>query len=257
MEPQKKYRTPDGLPVDIAYFTITSEHLATRSKSLPKRELKVLLIQRDPKSEAFPSHWAFPGGFSHEHESLDEAARRELKEETNVGDESIFMEQLRTYYTPGRDPRGWIPSVVYVALLHERCFANIQAADDAAEARLFTIEEALQLPLAFDHREILEDAIQWVRTKVLTTTVAREFLDEEFTINELYHLISTVVPEFEEDKTNFKRKLIGTQTRQGLLEEAVDRNGEPKFSDEYSQRKAQLYRFTDYQPKLSIYDSSL
>lgn len=257
MEPTKKYRTPDGLPVDIAYFTITSEHVATRSKSLPKRELKVLLVERDPKSEAYPGHWAFPGGFSIEHESLDEAARRELKEETNVGDDSIFIEQLRTYYTPGRDPRGWIPSVVYVTLLHERYFANMQAADDAADARLFTIEEALQLPLAFDHYQILQDAIEWVRMKVLTTTVAKEFLAEEFTINELYHLIRTVVPEFEEDKTNFKRKLISTQTRQGLLKEVVDENGEPKYSDEYSQRKAQLYRFTDYEPKLSIYDSSL
>ncbi|MNY34773.1 hypothetical protein D3C86_1691400 [compost metagenome] len=155
------------------------------------------------------------------------------------------------YSKPGRDPRGWIISHAFFALVHEKLLTERRAATDAADVRLFPLEEALRMELAFDHREILTDAWHQIQAKMLTTTIAKEFLPEEFTISELYQVIQTVVPHFEE--RNFIRKITSTQSRKGIIEEVHDRHGEPKFSNRYSQRAAQLYRFTDLTPQLSIY----
>lgn len=242
-----RYRTPDGAPGDIVIFTITSEEKAAPKKTLPVRQLQVLLIQR--KKWPFEGQWALPGGFCNESESLYECARRELQEETGVAD--VHMEYLNVYSEPGRDPRGWIISHAFCALAHERWLADRRADDDAADVRLFPVEEALRMELAFDHRVILADALQRIREKMLTTTIAKEFLPEEFTMSELYQVIRTVVPEFEE--RNFLRKITSTRSRKGIIEEVRSEDGRPKLSNRYSQRAAQLYRFTDLVPQLSIY----
>ncbi|MBM7568694.1 NUDIX hydrolase [Paenibacillus sacheonensis] len=242
-----RYRTPDGAPADIVIFTITSRERGTAKKSLPLRQLEVLLIQR--KAWPFQGQWALPGGFSKETETLMDSALRELREETGVAD--VHIEYYGAYSTPGRDPRGWMISHAFFALVHEHALANRRAADDAADVRLFPIEEALEMNLAFDHREILADALHQIRVKMLTTTIAKSFLPEEFTIGELYQVIEAVVPEFEE--RNFIRKITSTRSREGIIEEVLDSKGEPKQSNRHSQRAAQLYRFTEYVPRLSIY----
>lgn len=242
-----KYRTPDGAPSDIVIFTITSRERKAGKKALPERELQVLLIQR--KKWPFEGQWALPGGFCGEEESMYECARRELMEETGVAD--VHLEYFNVYSEPRRDPRGWIISHAFFALVHERYLADRKAQDDAADVRLFPVSEALRLELAFDHRRILGDALERIREKMLTTTIAREFLPAEFTIGELYQVIRTVVPEFAEQ--NFIRKVTSTRSREGILEEVEDEKGGRKLSNRYSQRPAQLYRFTDYTPKLSIY----
>jgi len=243
----RNYRTPDGAPADIVIFTMTSTPRKTKKKSLPHRQLEVLLIQR--KAWPFEGQWALPGGFSKETETLLESAKRELAEETGVQD--VHIEYFNAYSTPGRDPRGWIISHAFFALVHEQQLTGLKADDDAMDAKLFTVEEALRMDLAFDHHEVLVDALQQIQRKMLTTAIAREFLPEEFTIGELYQVIQTVVPTFEEQ--NFIRKITSTQSRKGLIEEARDSKGELKMSNKYSQRAAQLYRFTDYVPQLSIY----
>ncbi|GEB35651.1 MULTISPECIES: NUDIX hydrolase [Brevibacillus] len=247
----KKHRSPDGLPTDICLFTILSVPRATKTKSLPHKQLAVLLIKR--KSDTYGEQWALPGGFSKESETLDECAYRELKEETNI-DRDVHIEQLKTYYKPGRDPRGWIPSVAYVSLVHEDLLKHAQAADDASDAQLFPIEEAFALNLAFDHREILTDALQRVREKMLQTNIAKAFLPERFTLSELLQVIETVVPSFKvNDRGNFERRLLATTRRQGILEAAVDDSGQPVYSTEYSNSPAKLYRFSDFIPTAMIY----
>lgn len=243
----RKYRTPDGAPSDIVIFTITSTERDTPKKALPLRELQVLLIRR--KAWPYEGSWALPGGFCKETESMHECARRELEEETGVTD--VHMEYLNVYSKPGRDPRGWMISHAFFALVHDKWLAARRADSDAADVQLFPVEEALRMELAFDHRDILTEALRKIREWMLTTAIAKEFLPEEFTIGELYQVIQTVVPDFEE--RNFIRKITSTQSRRGLIEEAKDRNGQPKHSNQYSQRPAQLYRFTDYVPQLSIY----
>jgi 8-oxo-dGTP diphosphatase len=244
-----KYRTPDGAPADIVIFTITAEHMNRTTKSLPKRELKVLLIKR--KIWPYEGMWALPGGFSNDKESMYETARRELEEETGIS--GVHMEYFNVYSQPGRDPRGWIISHAFFALVHEDCLAQRKAADDAADVGLFSMKELEQsgLELAFDHREVIQDALEQIHSKMLLTSIAKEFLPDEFTLSELYQVIQTVVPDFEE--ANFIRKMKSTQSRSGVLEQVVDAKGDPKKSNEFSQRAAQLYRFTGVMPRLSLY----
>jgi ADP-ribose pyrophosphatase YjhB (NUDIX family) len=241
------YRSPDGAPTDIVVFTITSTEKPGSQKTLPIRQLQVMLIQRT--RWPYEGKWALPGGFTRESETVHDCAKRELLEETRVSD--VHLEYFNVYSSPGRDPRGWMISHAFLALVHEGYLAGRTTSDEAAEVRLFPIDEALNMDLAFDHRLILKDALDQIRRKMLTTTIAREFLPEQFTISELYQIIRTVVPAFEEK--NFIRKITSTQSRKGILEEVRDRNGNPMMSNKYSQRPAQLYRFTDYMPELSVY----
>lgn len=241
------FRTPDGAPTDIVVFTITRTERTGAKKALPLRRLEVMLIKR--KQWPCEGMWALPGGFTRESETVEACARRELLEETGVAD--VHLAYFNVYSAPDRDPRGWMISHAFFALVEERYVASRRTSDEASDVRLWPVEEALAMELAFDHRTIVQDALERIRREMLTTTIARAFLPETFTISELYQVITTVVPTFEEK--NFIRKVTSTQSRRGILEEALDEEGRPMMSNRYSQRPAQLYRFTDYVPELSIY----
>ena len=133
--------------VDIVIFTIQSE------------ELKVLLVKRG--IPPFKGQFALPGGFVHEDESLDEAARRELREETGVSD--VYLEQLYSFGQPGRDPRERIITIAYYALISADC-SLLAAGSDTTEAIWWPVNK---LPaLAFDHREIFDYALERLRNKL-------------------------------------------------------------------------------------------
>lgn len=116
--------------------------------------LKVLLVQRS--RPPFAGCWALPGGFVEPNEPLEAAARRELREETGV--EPAHLEQMHTFGDPGRDPRGWTISVVYLALLGEDEARGWQpqAGSDASLVGWFDLDDPP--PLAFDHDQILSYA---------------------------------------------------------------------------------------------------
>jgi 8-oxo-dGTP diphosphatase len=117
--------------------------------------LEVLLIKRG--REPFEGHWAFPGGFVDKDESLEDAAGRELLEETGLG--GVHLEQIGAFGDPGRDPRGHTVTVVFAGMLDEPALVN--AADDASDAAWHS---ALHPPrLAFDHNKILSIAIHRAR----------------------------------------------------------------------------------------------
>jgi 8-oxo-dGTP diphosphatase len=122
--------------------------------------LHVLLIQR--AQEPFQDAWALPGGFVDLDESLEEAAGRELAEETGV--EGVDLEQLQTYGDPNRDPRGRVISVAYCTLLPSKNIQHIQGGSDASQARWFPVDE--HPSLAFDHSKILADALNWVKDRI-------------------------------------------------------------------------------------------
>lgn len=111
---------------------------------------EVLLIER--ANEPFRGKWALPGGFVDKDEALEDAAARELAEETGL--RGILLTQMHTFGTPGRDPRGHTVSVVYVGYLTEGAVAV--AGDDAVNAEWFGLEEMPEM--AFDHRKVIDMA---------------------------------------------------------------------------------------------------
>jgi len=173
--------------VDIVIFTIRDARL------------HVLLVKRG--IPPFQGRWAIPGGFVLEGESLDDAALRELREETGVAD--LYLEQLYSFGDLDRDPRGRVVTIAYYALISADRAAPV-AGTDAAEARWWPVDELPEL--AFDHPRILEYAIERLRNKLEYTTVGFQLLPETFTLSEL-QLVYEAILGRRLDKRNFRRKL--------------------------------------------------
>lgn len=167
---------------------------------LDEDELKVLLIRRG--QEPFAGKWALPGGFVGMEESLEEAARRELEEETGL--RQVYLEQLYTFGDVGRDPRGRVITVAYFALT--RVLAQpVRAATDADAAAWFGMGE---LPrLAFDHAAILKAARQRLRSKVRYQPIGFALLPARFTLTQLQRMYEVILGR-ELDKRNFRKKVL-------------------------------------------------
>ena len=173
--------------VDIVIFTLRDG------------TLQVLLVKRGVPP--FEGQFAIPGGFLREDESLEEAALRELYEESGV--RNVFLEQLYTFGDPKRDPRGRVVTVAYYALIASDKLSLVAGAD-AAEAQWFLANELP--PLAFDHKSILEYALERLRNKLEYTTVGFQLVPEKFTLGELQAVYEAILGR-QLDKRNFRRKI--------------------------------------------------
>lgn len=211
-----KFERP-GLTVDCVIFGL----------DLDERSLKVMLVERD--LEPFAGMWAVPGGFVRTGESLEAAAERELREETGIGE--VFLEQLYTFGEPGRDPRGWVVSVAYYALVSPEKHA-IAASTDARQARWFPVTHLP--PLAFDHEKIFRVALQRLRGKLTYAPVGFELLPGKFTIKQLQRLYEIVLGR-RLDNRNFRKKIFSMDVLRELDEV---QKGVPH-------RAARLYKFDE------------
>ena len=188
-------------------------------------DLKLLLIQRalDP----FQGKWALPGGFVRIEEGLEQAARRELAEETGIT--RLYLEQLFTFGDPKRDPRERVVSVAYYALV-KLAAHPVRAASDARNAAWFPVAD---LPaLAFDHAAIVELAFQRLKTKVRYEPIGFELLPEKFALSELQRLYEVILAQ-PVDKRNFRKKILSM----GLLQDTDE------IQQDVTHRAARLYRF--------------
>lgn len=194
-------------------------------------KLKVLLIQRG--HDPYQGFWALPGGFVEMEETLEQAALRELEEETGVT--NVFIEQLYTFGEPDRDPRGRVVSVAYFALVN-LAEHPVQPASDAKNVQWF---ETDNLPkLAFDHEHIFQMAIDRLRAKVRYQPIGFEVLPENFTLSELQDLYEIIlgIKHLSADRRINKRNFRTRILKMGVLKEVGKQEG-------VAHRPAKLYSF--------------
>jgi 8-oxo-dGTP diphosphatase len=208
-----------SLTVDCVVFGVSQEDA-----------LQVVLIER--ADEPFKGRWALPGGFVNvsddgdQGEDVEAAARRELAEETAV--EVAYLEQLATFGTPGRDPRGRVISVAHMALV--RSVDHVPTpGSDAARARWWPV--ARTPSLAFDHKRILDTAVERLRGKVRYAPIGFALLPPTFTLTQLQILYEAVLGR-SLDRANFRRQILAM----GILAAAGKQKQVPH-------RAATLYRF--------------
>ncbi|MCR5214521.1 MAG: NUDIX hydrolase [Eubacterium sp.] len=229
-----KYTRP-SVTVDIVIFTLDEED-----------NLNILLINRG--GYPYKGFWAIPGGFVEAgKESLEQAAARELKEETNIS--NVYLKQLYTFGNPGRDPRTPVISVAYTALVPKEML-DIKAGDDADDAQLFKIKydiegmiftnESLTITednLAFDHRDIIKMAITRLRNRIDYEDDAFNLLKNknEFTISELKK-IHEAIKNKNIDLPNFRKAFLRDYVESGKVIE-LDKNLEGKG------KPAKLYKY--------------
>ena len=191
--------------------------------------LNVLLV---PRAEApFAATWALPGGFMSPSERPEETAQRKLTEKTGVG--AVYLEQLQTYASPDTDPRGWIPTIAYLALI------DAAVLREDSNARWVPVDD---LPaLAFDHARIVRDGVERLRGKLWWSNIAVGLLPERFTMPQaraVFEAISGVTYE----PSNFRRELDQSGLVRATGSVARHRPGRP----------AALYEFVERRPAWSL-----
>lgn len=221
-----KYERP-SVTADIAIFTLDEDN-----------DLNILLIKRG--GHPYKDHWAIPGGFLNLKETIDETAARELKEETGIDvSEGIELRQLMTVGSPDRDPRTYVVSVAYTALVPKGKL-KIKAGDDAKDARLFKIKpkdkeqsdfifisEDMIIgseDLAFDHSFIIKEAIKRLQGRLNYTDDSFALLKnrESFEIYELQKIHEAIMfTKF--DIPNFRKKFLVNFVNKGFAVKTGDR----------------------------------
>jgi 8-oxo-dGTP diphosphatase len=191
-------------PAQFPAFAVTVDVvILTMSEGM----LHVLLVCRG--EEPFQGTWAIPGGFKRPTETLHEAAKRELLEETGV-DASMLPTQFGAYGDPGRDPRMNVVTVAYLAVVRD--VGAVVAGSDAAAAALLPVSDVLngKVELAFDHLRIVHDAIERVRVELEVSGIATAFVGPTFTLAEL-RAVYEAVWGVQLDAANFRRSIVADE----------------------------------------------
>jgi 8-oxo-dGTP diphosphatase len=195
------HRVPKGYD-NSAYptFSVTVDVVIL---SVVDGQLMVLLVQR--KADPYEGAWALPGGFKTPDETFDEAAARELREETGAVAPK-HLAQFGAYGDPGRDPRGNVVTIGYLAVTAE--VGEIEAGSDAEKAGLWSVADVFggEVELAFDHERILRDAVEQARDQLEGTDLATAFVGPRFTLSELQSVYEAIWGD-ELDTANFRRSL--------------------------------------------------
>jgi 8-oxo-dGTP diphosphatase len=188
-------------PSEFPAFAVTVDVVIL---TMSEHRLHALLVRRGVAP--YEGMWAIPGGFKRPAETLDEAAKRELAEETGV-DAASMLAQFGAYGDPERDPRMNVVTVAYLAVLRD--VGPIVAGTDAAAAALVPVSDVLdgKIEVAFDHARIMRDAVERVRDELELSGIATAFVGTTFTLAEL-RAVYEAVWGIELDSANFRRSLL-------------------------------------------------
>ena len=192
---------PDGYDIrDFPPFAVTVDVVVL---TVVDRDLHVVLIRRH--GEPYAGSWALPGGFKKPDETLHDAAVRELAEEAGIAAPGRLL-QFGAYGDPGRDPRGSVVSIAFLAVGPD--VPDLVAGSDAADARLWRVSEVVDgtVPLAFDHHRILLDALDHAADRLQHSDLATAFVGPTFTLTELRSVYEAVWGE-SLDAANFRRSM--------------------------------------------------
>lgn len=204
--------------VDVVLFTVL------------KNKLNVLLLKLD--EEPFVGKWALPGGLVTKNENLEGAARRHLRDRAGITD--VYLEQLYTFGDPDRDPRGWVVSVAYFALIPHSQY-KLKTMSRFKDISWKTVD---RLPsLAYDHEKIIRTANDRLRSKLEYTNIIYSLMPEEFTLTELQKMYEILL-NTKLDKRNFRKKIESL----GLLEKLNKKRADG------AHRPANLYSFKSRSP---------
>lgn len=210
--------------VDLVIFTVQNDCL------------QVLLVRRpDDADEPFPQRWALPGGLVdvRRDATLEDCALRKLQQKTGVT--SPYLEQLGSWGSATRDPRGWSTTHVYFALIPADALV-LQAGGNARDVRWMPVgATGVDTPLAFDHAQLLAAALERLRAKVEYTSLPAYLLPEEFTLGDLQHAYEVVLARAL-DKSAFRTRMLAADFIAPVDAVRVGAN-----------RPAQLYRLADRQ----------
>lgn len=199
--------------------------------------LHVLLVERG--GEPYAGAWALPGGFKRPDETLDDAARRELREETGMIAPK-HLAQFGAYGDPGRDPRTNVVTVAYLAVTPDP--GSLQPGTDAAAARFWPVGDAVQdLPMAFDHQRILSDAVDRAAEQLEQTDLATAFVGETFALSELQSVYEELW-QAEFDPGNFRRSLTTPSPAAGAPDRYVEPTGQRAKASPRGGRPPELFR---------------
>lgn len=207
-----KYNRP-SVTVDVLIFTIQED------------ELRMVLVKRGV--EPFKDMWATPGGFIHMDESLEDAATRELVQETGI--KNVYLEQLYTFGDPKRDPRTRVITVAYFALVSDENI-KLSASTDVKEVRWFSVNKLPQL--AFDHGKIVSYALNRLQSKIEYSNIVYGLLPDKFRLSQLQKVYEVILGK-KLDKRNFRKWILS----RGLLEPTGEKDVDG------AHRPAMLYRF--------------
>lgn len=216
--PQKAFDHP-VVAVDVVVFTLVN------------KELKVLLLELS--EEPFSGKWALPGGLVTNSETLEESAHRHLVTKASIKD--AYIEQLYTFGDPKRDPKGWVVSVAYMALLPEYA----QALETIGRYKSINWHSVKSLPsLAYDHAQIIDVARKRLKGKLSYTNIVYALLQKEFTLTDLQEVYESILGR-ELDKRNFRKKIdsLGLVVKLG------------KKTQGGAHRPANLFKFKSQSPQ--------
>jgi 8-oxo-dGTP diphosphatase len=206
------YEQP-AVTVDLVIFTVNDDRL------------KIMLIRR--AENPFADCWSIPGGFLKAGESLEAAARRVLREKTGM--QNVYMEQLYTFGEPNRDPRTRVITVTYFALIP---WKNLAQPESSKVADLTWVPVNHLPKLAFDHKDIVQYAIQRLRAKASYSNIVYGLMPRQFRLSELQNIYEIIIDD-KLDKRNFRKRMLAT----GLLQETGKKDAIG------AHRPAMLYKF--------------